>query len=94
MKLKEMTTPMQTAKTGTITQATAKDVTIDNKDGTKTIAPTTLLSRDDKGNLVFNKQMAASTQSTPQQKPIQAGQSIQINAGLEVDKIKKLSGLS
>lgn len=69
---------------GSIEKVTPTDVTIKNSDGTKTIAPSTMLSKDENGNLVLNKAAIPGApqpgQPAPQQKPDsdapQAGQKI------------------
>lgn len=73
------TTPAQTlngpATTGQITQVTDKDVTIDNKNGTKTVVSSDsgLLSKDATGKLTLNK-----TAVTNQQKPT-VGQQVKLS---------------
>lgn len=69
-----------------ISAATAKDVTIDNPDGTKTVVPmaTGMLSKDEQGNLVLNKAAAAMAGKTAaaggaQQQPIKPGQQVRVS---------------
>lgn len=56
------------------------EVTLKNPDGTKTIAPTTMLSKDEKGNLTLNKSALASTGSgdQSQEKPITTGAKVNV----------------
>lgn len=68
-----------------ISAATAKDVTIDNPDGTKTVVPmaTGMLSKDEQGNLVLNKAAAAQASQQAaaggaQQQPIKPGQQVRV----------------
>lgn len=79
---------------GTITNVSDKDVTFKDPSGIETKVPSTsgLISKDDKGNLVFNK--AAALSQTQQQKPAQQpqqqklaqpGQKVQINNSVEED---------
>lgn len=71
-----------------ISAATAKDVTIDNPDGTKTIVPlgSGMLSKDEQGNLVLNKAAAAQANQQAaaggqqQQQPIKPGQQVRISS--------------
>jgi hypothetical protein len=84
---------------GKVSQATAKDVTIDNPDGTKTIAPLARLTKDPQGNLSLGKPVAgmpgAPTQpGQEQQDKIQAGQQIRIATAEDLNHISRLAGLS
>jgi hypothetical protein len=84
---------------GKVSQATAKDVTIDNPDGTKTIAPLARLTKDPQGNLSLGKPVAG-TPGAPaqpgqeQQDKIQAGQQIRISTAEDLNHISRLAGLS
>lgn len=69
-----------------VSAATAKDVTIDNPDGTKTVVPlgTGMLSKDQEGNLVLNKAAAAQANQQAaaggaQQQPIKPGQQVRVS---------------
>lgn len=69
-----------------VSAATAKDVTIDNPDGTKTVVPlgSGMLSKDEQGNLVLNKAAAAQANQQAaaggqqQQQPIKPGQQVRV----------------
>lgn len=94
-------------QTGTISQATASDVTVNNPDGTKTVVPINsgLLSKDATGKLVLNKaavkpgQAPAPGQQTQQNKsPFQPGQKVAINSSVDheqqaLEDILKIAGL-
>lgn len=84
---------------GKVSQATAKDVTIDNPDGTKTIAPLARLTKDPQGNLSLGKPVAGTPGATPQpgqeqQDKIQAGQQIRISTEEDLNHISRLAGLA
>ena len=84
---------------GKVSQATAKDVTIDNPDGTKTIAPLARLTKDPQGNLSLGKPVAG-TPGAPaqpgqeQQDKIQGGQQIRISTAEDLNHISRLAGLA
>lgn len=65
-----------------IEKVTPTDVTIKNADGTKTVAPATMLSKDDKGNLMLNKAAVkpgvAAPGAAPQQNTPQPGQKVAV----------------
>ena len=84
---------------GKVSQATAKDVTIDNPDGTKTVAPLARLTKDPQGNLLLGKPVTGTPGATPPpgQEPqdnIQAGQQIRISTTEDLNHISRLAGLS
>jgi hypothetical protein len=96
-----------TPTVGKVSQTTGTNVTIDKPDGTKLVVPTNtgMLSKDSNGNLVLNKAGITTTQgnqqtgqqnaqpNSPQNKPVQPGQQVQLNNDIELESIKKLSGL-
>lgn len=82
-----------------IEKVTPTDVTVKNADGTKTVAPATMLSKDALGNLVLNKAAIAAKGAlgatpAPQQKPITPGQKVNVvTDAVEQERLKRLAGL-
>lgn len=62
---------------GSIEKVTVTDVTINNPDGTKTVAPTNLLQKDASGKLVLNKSNLNGA-NPAQQNPVKAGEKVSI----------------
>jgi hypothetical protein len=87
---------------GKVSQATAKDVTIDNPDGTKTIAPLARLTKDAQGNLSLGKPVAGApavpgqpaTPPADQEDKIQMGQQVRLSTTEAINHIGRLAGLS
>jgi hypothetical protein len=78
---------------GSIEKVQGTEVTVKNQDGTKTVAPTTMLSKDDKGNLVLNKSAVQKTATPNQSNPITPGAKVNVMSSIETESIKKLAGL-
>ena len=73
------------------------EVTLKNPDGTKTVAPTTMLAKDEKGNLTLNKSAVAATGQTgakPEDKPITPGAKVNVvSSESAITSLKRLAGL-
>ena len=85
------------ATISSIEKVTPTDVTVKNADGTKTVAPSSMLSKDAQGNLVLNKAAIAGTKPAvpgappvPAEKPPTPGQKVSV---VSDSVLRRLAGL-